>query len=114
MRPSISLGHIVNHMSRYPGFALRIFKRIRLNATAILLEAGGRMFNEFSIFQAKGDDLACDRVGKGNICTDVEAGLYVGLLHGASMPRINGIETRSVPNSFEEMMKENRMCLPGI
>jgi hypothetical protein len=72
------------------------------------------MFNEFSIFQAKSDDLACDRVGKGNICTHVEASPHVGPLHGARTPRIHGIETRSVSNSFEEMMKENRMCLPGI
>src|SRR5215813_4560476 len=78
MRPSISLGHIANHMSRYACFALRIFKRIRLNATAVLFKAVRRMFNEFSIFPAKSDDLACDRVGKGNICTHVEAGPHVG------------------------------------
>jgi hypothetical protein len=35
-------------------------------------------------------------------------------LRGARTPRINRIEARSVPNSFQQMMEENRMCLPGI
>jgi hypothetical protein len=72
------------------------------------------MFDEFSILESKSDDLACDRVGKGDIRTHVKARPHVGPLHGTRTPRINGKETRSVPDSFEEMMKENRMCLPGI
>src|SRR5262245_34128785 len=114
MRAGIGLGHVANDMRGYACFALRVFERVWLDAAPILFEPGGGVFDEFSIFKSQDDDLASYRIGKDDICAHVKACPHVGPLHGGRTPRINRIEARSVPNSFEQMMEENRMCLPGV
>ena len=57
---------------------------------------------------------ATDCVGQRNVRAHFEACPHVRPLHGTCTPRIHSIQTRSVPDSFQNMMKENRMCLPGV
>ena len=66
------------------------------------------------MLEPRGDDLAADRVGKGDVAPDVEAEPDVGPLRAARPARVDRVEPGTVADAAEKVVEEDRMRLPGI
>jgi hypothetical protein len=67
------------------------------------------VLDEHVVGQAGVDDLARDRVGEGDVGTDVEPEPGVGPLRAARAARVDAVELRSAVDCLEDVMEEDRM-----
>ena len=85
------VGQLADDVGGDPGLALGVVERVRLDLGLVGIEVGGRPFDELAVLQARGDDLAPDRVRQRDVAADVEAEPPVGPLRrstsGADRPR---------------------------
>src|SRR5262249_29600369 len=114
MRARIRMRHFSDDVRWNSGFTLRVFERVWLDCLPISIETSSHVFDKFLVLESSRYDFASDCIGKSNVAPDVETCPHVGPLHGTRTPRIDRVQTRPVPNSLQDVVEENRMCLSGI
>jgi hypothetical protein len=67
------------------------------------------VLDEHVVGQAGVDDLARDRIGEGDIGTDIESEPRVGPLRAARTAWIDAVELRPAVDRLEDVMEEDRM-----
>ena len=74
------VGQLADGLGRDAGLALGVLERVRLDLGLVGLEVVGRALDELAVLEARGDDLARDRVGQRDVGADVEPEPAVGPL----------------------------------
>src|SRR5438477_9194642 len=100
MGSRVYMRHVPNHVSGNSGLALDIIERVGFDAAAVFVEAGGRVVNEFLVFQTRRNNFSGYAVRQRDVGTDIETRPYIRPLNGARAPRVDSIEARAVPHSF--------------
>src|SRR5579883_1604728 len=106
--------HIANDVRGNARFALCIIEGVLLNSSAIFVEAGRGVVDEFLILEARGYDFTSDGIGENDIGADIECGPHICPLNRARSSRIDSEETRTILYPLQKMMKENRMRFARI
>src|SRR5439155_21333385 len=66
------VGEVADRVPGNAGLTLGVIERVRLDLVAVGLEVGGRPSDELLVVAPGVNDLAPDRVGEGDVRTDVE------------------------------------------
>jgi hypothetical protein len=66
------------------------------------------------VLEARGDDLAADRVRQGDVAADVETQPGVRPLRAARPARVDGVQPGAVADALEDVVEEDRMRLAGV
>ena len=111
---AIGASQVTNGLRPHPADAFRIFRRIFLDVLAEFREVTGGVLDKLAIFQPEFQDFARYAVRQCDIGPHLQAEPLLGKLGRAGPPGIHDKEPRPTMNSFQHMMEENRMCLPGI
>ena len=114
LRRGVGVRHLADDVRGHAGFRLAFLQGPRLDQLAILLETRRRMLDEVAVGQLAGDDLARHRVRERDVGADVEAGPHVGPLRGGGPPRIDRVELGPTLHALEQVVKEDRVRLPGV
>jgi hypothetical protein len=108
------VGELADRLGRDPGLTLGVVEGVALDLGLIGVVVARRALDERPVLEARGNDLAPDCVGQGDVAADVEAKPDVGPLGGARPARVNRVEAGAVADAAEEMVEEDRMRLAGI
>ena len=73
VRARVRVGDLFDHIAGDAGVLLGAFERIRLDASRVVVVAGGGATYELSVREARVNDLSRHRVGQGDVTADVEA-----------------------------------------
>jgi hypothetical protein len=105
---------LADGVGRYASLAFGVLEGVGLDLGLVGLEVDGRAPDELAVFQAGGDDLACDRVGQGDVAADVEPEPEVGPLRRRRAARIDRDQSGAVPDAAQQVVEEDRVRLPGV
>jgi hypothetical protein len=105
---------LAHECGRYPGRALRIFERVRLDGIAVFVETARCARDEVAVLEAGGEDFTADGVRQRDIRADVEAEPAVCPLCACRAARIDDVKLGSVMNAAQNVMKEDRMRLARV
>ena len=108
------VGELADRLGRDARLALGVLERVGLDLGPVLLEALGGVADEGLVLQARGDDLAPDRVRERDVAADVEAEPDVRPLGAARPARVDRVQAGAVADAAEEVVEEDRMRLAGI
>jgi hypothetical protein len=108
------VGELADRLGRDPGLALGVVEGVALDLGLVRLEVARCALDEPLVLEPRGDDLAPDGVGQGDVAPDVEAEPDVGPLGRARPARVDRVETGAVADTAEEVVEEDRMRLSGI
>ena len=110
----VRVRRLADRRRRHARLALGVLERVRLDARAIVLEAGRRPVDELLVREAGVDDLAPHRVGERDVGADVEAQPQVGPLGARRPPRVDRDQPGTPAHPLQEVVEEDRMRLPGV
>ena len=106
--------HRPDRRRRHPGLTLGVGERVGLDRPAIVVEARRRVLDELAVLEPRRDDLAPHRVGERDVRADVERRPELRPLHRARPSRVDGEHPRTVPQTAEQVMKEDRVRLARV
>ncbi len=106
--------HFPNTRARQGRDLLGVLEGVRLDRRRVGLEVRRRIVDERAILESRGQDLAADGVGECDVGAHVETEPEVGPLRGRRAPGIDREQLGSVSDTFEEVVKENRMGVAGV
>jgi hypothetical protein len=108
------VGELPDQVGRDTRLALGVLEGVRLDPLVVRLDPGRRARDELAVPEPGGEDLTPDRVGERDVRADVEAQPAVGPLRRARPARVDGIESRPVVNTTQEVVEEDRMRLARV
>jgi hypothetical protein len=108
------MGELPDRVGGHARLALGVLEGVPVDLGPVGLESLGRPGDERLVLQARGDDLAPDRVRERDVAADVEAEPDVGPLGAARPARVDRVQARAVADAAEEVVEEDRMRLAGV
>jgi len=108
------VGHLPDRVRGDTGFPFRVLERVALDLRPVGLVVARRPLDERLVLEPRGDDLAADRVGEGDVAADVETEPDVGPLGAARPARVDRVQAGAVADAAEEVVEEDRMRLAGV
>src|ERR1019366_6527086 len=99
---------------RYPRLAFGSLHGIGLHGARVLVVARRGASDEFGVGEARVNDLARHRVGERDIAAEVEAKPNIGPLRRTSATRVHGDQARTVVNSTQQVVEEDRVRLTSV
>ncbi len=110
----VRMRHFPNTLARQGRDLLGVFEGVRLDRCFVCLEVRRRIIDERAILESRGEDLAADGVGECDVGARVETEPKVGPLRGRCAAGIDREELGSVSDTFQEVVKENRVGIAGV
>ena len=98
---------LADRLGRYTRDLGGHLERVRLDRRRELVVALRGMRDEFGVHQTRVDDLAGDRVGQGDVGTDVDAKPQVGELRRRRTPRVDAVHLRPVVQPLHQVVEED-------
>ena len=108
------MGELANEVGRDARLALGVLERVRLDLRPVGVEVRRRTLDELAVVEARGDDLAADRVGERDVTPDVDAQPDVSPFGRARPTRVDGVQPGALADAAQEVVEEDRMRLAGV
>ena len=110
----VRVRHLGNGLSRNSSQPLAFVECERLNRSCVVIEARGGMLDEGAVVHSLGDDLAGHRVGKRDICADVEAQPHVRELGRGGAAGIHRVHGCTVVDAPQQVVEEDGVRLACV